>query len=246
MGDTVRIDLLDPTTRLHPVSTGGTGSLIEDLRDDCGLVIQGIDWVVRKVSSYDLIAAIFEPISGDFAAVEQIADRWTYASYAMGDLGANYGALADATPEIWTGKAARAAIRKLDKLAGGLDLQREVLDLGAECLRCVLTTVESVCHGVAALLSLVDDLVIKLVAGGWGWLREIATGGETVRKVISYIDDAISLIKGLDELIPKVIGWFGEIGAILALSESAIAFLSAAVTAGPGHKVDDVAGRGQP
>jgi hypothetical protein len=69
----ISVDLLDPRSSLVP-TTGSGGSYIDQLRDDCGYVIQGIDWVVRQInSSWDLIALIFDPIAGDFDGVRSVS-----------------------------------------------------------------------------------------------------------------------------------------------------------------------------
>ncbi len=116
MSDALLLDLLDPQSRLVAVDKG-SGSLVEDLRDDCGGIIQGLDWIVRKFTSYDLIAMIFDPISGDFAGVEALQDVWRAASAAMGDVAGNYGALSQALPSVWEGDAAASAAHRILRMA---------------------------------------------------------------------------------------------------------------------------------
>ncbi|WP_370290162.1 hypothetical protein [Nocardioides sp.] len=241
MSDALLLDLLDPQSRLVAVDKG-SGSLVEDLRDDCGGIIQGLDWIVRKFTSYDLIAMIFDPISGDFAGVEALQDVWRAASAAMGDVAGNYGALSQALPSVWEGDAAASAAHRILRMGQGFDVQREVMELGAACLECILNAVEACCQALASLLSLIDDLALKLVAGGVGWLKEVASGGDTIRKIIRYIEDAIGLIRGLDQLIPEVIGKLAEISGALKIIEAVFAGLAAATNAGPGRDIDDVTG----
>ena len=82
--------------------SGAEGALIDSLRDDCGYVIQGIDWVTRKVG-FDLIGSIFDPIAGDFGTVDAMSASWASAGTALGDISANYGSMVTALPEAWEG-----------------------------------------------------------------------------------------------------------------------------------------------
>ena len=109
------------------------------------------------------------------------------------------------------------------EMGQAFDLQRETCHMMSEALDCMLTATQAVCETVASLLSLVDDLVIKLLASFWGVAKEILSGGATVRKIISVLGDLRMLFKTLD---------------------AAFAFGAAATNASPGHKIDDVAGVG--
>lgn len=237
----IAIDLLDPRGALVPTTGSGT-SYIDQLRDDCGYVIQGIDWVVRKInSSWDLIALIFDPIAGDFDGVRSVSANWRATGDALGDLGANYGALAEAVPHVWQGRAADRAAGRMLEMGRAFDLQRETCHMMSEALDCMLTATQAVCETVASLLSLVDDAVVKLLASFWGWAKEIATGGATVRKIISLVDQTIGVIKTLDTLVPKIISVLGDLRMLFKALDAAFAFGAVATNTDPGHKVDDVA-----
>jgi hypothetical protein len=239
----IAIDLLDPRTSLVPATSGG-GSYIDQLRDDCGYVIQGIDWVVRKVTPYDLIALIFDPIAGDFDGVSRVAANWRATGSALHDLGANYGALSETVPHVWEGRAADRAAGRMLEMGQAFDLQGETCEMMAEALDCMLTATQAVCEGVASLLSLVDDVVVKLLASALGWAKEVASGFSTVRKLIRYIDDAISLIKTLDTLVPKIIAVLGDLRMLFKTLDVVFAFGAVATNSVPASKIDDVAGVG--
>lgn len=243
MGD-LALDLLVPTEALV-ASTPSGDNYIDSLRDDCGYVIQGIDWVVRKIrSDWDLIALIFEPIAGDFDGVKALAANWESAGRALGYLGGNYAALSQAVPHVWEGRAADRAATRMQDMAEAFDLQRETSEMMSTALECMLTATQAVCEAVASLLSLVDDAVVKLLASFWGWAKEIATGGSTVRKIIRYIDDAISLIKTLDTLVPKLIAVLGDLRMLFKGLDAVFAFAAVETNTRPGHMIDDVAGAG--
>ncbi|HXH78830.1 hypothetical protein [Nocardioides sp.] len=240
----VTIDLLDPASSLAATSPGG-GNYIDALRDDCGYVIQGVDWVARQINpSWDLVALIFEPISGDFDGVQALAANWRATGHALGSLGANYGALSQAVPHVWEGRAADRAAGRMLKMGEAFDLQRETCEMMGEALDCMLTATRAVCETVAALLNLVDDAVVKLLASAWGLAREVISGGATVRKIIGLVDQTISLIKTLDTLVPKIIGVLGDLRRLFIALDAAFALGAAATNTGPGTKIDDVAGVG--
>lgn len=237
----IAIDLLDPRTSLV-ATTGSGGSYIDQLRDDCGYVIQGIDWVVRKINpSWDLIALIFEPIAGDFDGVRSVSANWRATGNALGELGANYGALSAAVPHVWEGRAAEKAAGRMIDMGQAFDLQRETCHMMSEALDCMLAATQAVCETVASLLSLVDDAVVKLLASFWGWAKEIVTGGATVRRIISLIDQTVGLIKTLDTLVPKIIAVLGDLRMLFKALDAAFAFGAVVTNTAPGHQVDDVA-----
>lgn len=228
------------------VATTSTGShYIDQLRDDCGYVIQGIDWVVRRIrSDWDLLALIFEPLAGDFDGVRAVAANWRATGTALTSLGGNYGALTAAVPQVWEGKAAQRAAARMLEMGRAFDLQGETCALMAEALDCMLTATQAVCETVASLLQLVDDLVIKLLASAWSWAKEIATGGATVRRIIRLIDQAIGLIKTLDTLVPKIIAVLGDLRMLFRGLDVAFGFAAAGSNSMAGSAVDDVAAVG--
>lgn len=240
----VAVDLLDPRSSLVP-TTGSGDSYIDQLRDDCGYVIQGIDWVVRQInSSWDLVALIFDPIAGDFDGVRSVSANWRATGNALGDLGANYGALSQAVPHVWEGRAAEKAAGRMLEMGQAFDLQRETCHMMSEALDCMLTATQAVCETVASLLSLVDDAVIKLLASFWGVAKEILSGGATVRKIIRLIDQTIGVIKTLDTLVPKIISVLGDLRMLFKALDAVFAFGAVATNTSPGRKIDDVAGAG--
>lgn len=237
----VSIDLLDPSSSLLATTPGGA-SYIDQLRDDCGFVIQGIDWVVRQIrADWDLIALIFNPIAGDFEGVRCVATNWRATGDALGSLGANYAALSQAVPHVWEGRAAERAAGRMSRMGEAFDLQRETCDMMAEALDCMLTATQATCETVASLLSLVDDAVVKLLASAFGLLKEIASGGATVRKIISLIDETIALIKTLDTLVPKIIAVLGDLKWLFKGLDVAFGFAAVYTNTQPGHQIDDVA-----
>lgn len=240
----IAINLLDPRSSLL-ATTGSGSSYIDQLRDDCGYVIQGIDWIVRKInSSWDLIALIFDPIAGDFDGVRSVSENWRATGNALGDLGANYGALSEAVPHVWEGRAAEKAAGRMLDMGQAFDLQRETCHMMSESLDCMLTATQAVCETVASLLSLVDDAVVKLLASFWGWAKEIVTGGATVRKIIHLVDQTVGVIKTLDTLVPKVIAVLGDLRMLFKALDAVFAFGAVVTNTDPGHKIDDVAGAG--
>ncbi len=198
------VHLVDPTTTFTPSTAGGEGPLIDELRDNCGFVIQGIDWVLRQVG-IDLIAAIFDPIAGDYDAVDAMASNWGVLGAGLGQIGDNYTALTGAVSQVWTGQAATAATGKLGDFAGGFATQAEGARLVSTAMQDMLVATKAVVELIADTLSMVDDLVVWLLSS---WLRaakELATGGETIRKIVGLVNRAIDAVRTLKDVVPPLL-----------------------------------------
>lgn len=240
---TMTVELSDPTSTLKPVAAEGAGDLINGLRDDCGFVIQGIDWVCRQFG-FDLIAAIFDPIAGDWAAVDAMATNWGALGSGLGQIGGNYSALAGATPSVWTGDAATSATGKLTDFAEAFGTQAEASQLISAAMKDMLVAVKAGVEVIAQLLSLVDELVLKVAASALGWAKEIATGGATARKVISLVNRAITTIKKLEQVIPPLLQACALMSAMMKGLANLLKLGAAGYGLNNGQDVDDVADAG--
>lgn len=240
---TLAVRLVDPTSTFTPSSSGSEGALVDDLRDNCGFVIQGVDWVCRKIG-FDLIAAIFEPIAGDFDAVDAMASNWAALGAGLGQIGQNYATLGGAAPQVWTGYASTSCIGKLGEFADGFDTQAEGAALISTAMQDMLVATKAVVELVAEVLSLVDEAVMALISSWLKLARELATGGATVRRIVSLVNEAINAIQTLSKVIPPLL-------QAVALMSSMFKGLSVAFTLGSistntnsGTKVDDLAEAG--
>lgn len=237
------VSLVDPSSTFTPNTAGGDGPLIDQLRDNCGFVIQGIDWVCRKLG-FDLIAAIFDPIAGDYDAVDAMAANWGVLGAGLGQIGANYAALASATPSVWTGDASDAAIGKISDFASGFDTQAEGAALIAVAMQDMLVATKAVVELLADLLSMVDDLVLMLVSSALKMAKEIATGGATVRKIISLINRAIAAIRTLEHVVPPLLQACAVMSSMMKALDVVFLVGNVSANANSASVADDVANAG--
>ena len=235
------ISLADPTSTLTPSLSGGDGPLIDQIRDNCGFIIQAIDWVTRKLG-FDLIAAIFDPIAGDYDAVDAMAANWGVLGAALGQIGQNFEALSGATPGVWTGDASEAAVAKLGTFADGFATQAEGAELIGVAMQDMLVATKAIVEFLADLLSMVDEIVLSLTVAKV--LKEIATGGAGIRKVVSLVTQAINLIKKLENVIPPLLQACACMEAMMKALDAVFLVANAGVNLNNGSKVDDLATAG--
>lgn len=215
------------------------GAMIDGVRDDCGLVVGAIDWVLRKVG-FDLIGAIMDPIAGDFNGVSDIRSGWANASGALTDISGNYAAMEAALPGVWLGDAAEACRADLTRVAEAYGRQGEAAALIATAIENMLDATETTVQLVAECLSFIDEIVISLTPAKV--LKEIATGGGGIRKCISLAEKAIDYIRKLDKLIPALLQAVAAMSSVMKGINVALAFAEIGTQAGAGGMADDVAG----
>lgn len=236
------VAVADPTGQLVPHSSNAEGDLIDSLRSECGFILQAVDWVARKLG-YDLIEMIFDPIAGDFSAVDGMRMDWMSVSSALGTVGTNYSTLGANLPSIWTGDAADAAQRRLSRMAEAHATQAEAARLMSMQLSNMLAAVTEACKLVAGVLALLEELVLSFSLAKWA--KEILTMGSGVRRAITLIDRAITFIKGLNNVIPPMLKAAAVMAAMFkALNLAFMLPMSAGQQADAGLHVDDTAAAG--
>ncbi|HEU5038700.1 MAG TPA: hypothetical protein VFT70_16965 [Nocardioides sp.] len=238
---TLTVSLGDPG--FTPAGAGGEGSLIDDLRDDCGFIVQGIDWVLRQIG-IDLIALIFDPLAGDFDAVDAMAANWKVLGSGLGEIGQNYSILAGATPSVWTGDAGSAAVTKMSDFAGGFEQQAEGAQLISTALEDMLTATKAVMEVVAEAISLIDEAAMTLVTSWLKLAKELASGGETVRKIISLATKAIDAVKTLQNVVPPLLQACAVMSTMMKALDAVFRVGNVAANSNSGSKVDDIAAAG--
>lgn len=191
----------DPSPLLVAHTSRAEGDLIDQLRGECGFILQTVDWVARKLG-YDLIGAIFDPIAGDFGAVDGMRQDWHGIAGALQEIGENYTSMADSLPAIWKGDDADAAARRLRDMAEGHGVQAEAAALMSRQLGNMLQMVTEACKLVAGVLAVLEELILSFSLAKWA--KEILTMGSGVRRAISLIDRAIQFIKNLNNVIPPL------------------------------------------
>lgn len=232
----------DPGNLLSCVSSGAEGAMIDELRSECGVILQTIDWVARKLG-YDLIGAIFDPLAGDFSSVDRMRQTWEQVSAALEEVGGNYESMAGILPTQWAGEAADAARSKLEGFAENHAIQAEAAGMMSEQLGHMLLAVKELCKLIATALAVVEEIVLSLSIAKW--LKEIATGGSGVRRAIMFIDKAIDAIRTFNNVIPPMLK---AAGIIAVMMRGLNFFVMSPVNAGrqrdAGNRVDETADAG--
>lgn len=232
----------DPTGLLVPHTSSAEGDLIDSLRSECGFILQAVDWLARKLG-YDLIGAIFDPIAGDFSAIDGMRMDWQSVSAALGAVGQNYETMAAHVPAIWTGRAADAAERRLSRMGAAHGTQAEAAELMSMQLGNMLAAVKEACKLVAGVLALLEELVLSMSIAKWA--KEVLTMGSGIRRAITLIDKAITFIKNLNNVIPPMLKAAGVLAAMFkGLNMLFMLPASAASHAHAANHVDDTAEAG--
>lgn len=232
--------LVDPALT-RATSTAGE-DVIEDLKDKCGLVLGGIDWVIEKVSGWSLLGAMFEKVGGDFSDVDAKSQNWAIMSRALHDIADNYDAISAAVPEVWTGKDASSAVRALAEYAGRHRVGAEGAALIATALQDMMVAVKAVMEFLAELCSLLDEAVLKILASPIGIAAEILKGGKTIRKIVGLVDKAMDTLRTLKDVIPPLLQALALLSALMKWFRMAFQLGNFAANEASGSKVDDIAG----
>lgn len=238
---TLSVHLMDPTATLVTNTAGTDGPLIDQIRDNCGFIIQAIDWVTRKLG-FDLIGAIFDPIAGDYDAVDAMASNWGVMGSALGQIGDNFTALQDATPHVWKGEASVAAVTKLGDFAEGFATQSEAARLISTAMQDMLVATKAIVEFLADLLSMIDEIVISMTIAKI--IKEIATMGGGIRKVVSLVGRAIETIKKLENVVPPLLQACAALEGMMKVLDSLFLVANVATNVNTGTRTDDLADHG--
>ena len=236
------VAIADPTGLLTPHASGAEGDMINSLRSECGFILQAVDWLARKLG-YDLIGAIFDPIAGDFSAVDGMRQDWQSVSAALEAIGGNYDSMAAGVPSVWTGDAAEAARARLAKMGEAHGIQAEAAALMSQQMGNMLAAVKEACKLVAGVLALLEELILAFSVAKWA--KELATMGSGIRRAIMLIDKAITFIKGWNNVLPPMLKAAGIMAAMFRVMNLVCMLpMSAGQQGDAGSHVDDTAGAG--
>ena len=236
------VTLTNPDSFLVAHTSDAEGSLIDDLRGECGVILQGIDWIARKLG-FDLIGAIFDPIAGDFSTVDAMRRDWAGVAGALKAIGENYDAMATALPEVWDAGSAERAVARLKSMGSAHATQARAAELMSQQMGNMLTAVSEGCKLVAGLLGLAEELVMSFSVAKWA--EEILSMGSGVRKVVSLLHRAIEFIKNLSRVVPPMLKAAGILATMFKYMNLAFMMPMATGTqANAALHVDDTAAAG--
>lgn len=196
------LQLVNPTGALVPAASSAAGDMIDNVRDECGLLIRGIDWVCRQLG-FDLVGAIFNPIAGNFSGADEVRMNLASLGVSMTSLGQNYTNMSASVPQVWEGAAASRSQRTLAEMGEQQAIQGEALGMMSRQVGNMLVATEEVVKVVASTLGmLADELLSVPITKLAEW---ILTGAQKVRRWISQIRSIIRLIDTLADLIPPML-----------------------------------------
>ena len=237
--------LENPTGYLHAVGGGDAyGAMIDEAKGNLGPIVQTIDWVVDKVLGFSPVEKLCGPLVGDFNGVDRMKDNWGQASQALTVVGGNYRSMADAVPDAWRGDDARAAAARLRTLAGAHERQGTAAGLMSRQLGNMLECTAKVVEAVFGLIGLAEEIILTMNAAKIA--KEILTMGGTIRKVVSYVQQAIKLIESLGKLVPAILEACGIFATVASGVNAVLSFGVAASHGSAGNHVDDTADAGFP
>ena len=216
----------DPSGSLFAHSSNAEGDLIDSLRNECGFILQAVDWIARKLG-YDLVGAIMDPIAGDFSAVD----------------GMRMDSMAAKLPNVWTGDASDAARSRIEQMGEAHRVQAEAAHLMSMQMANMLAAVREACKLVAGVLALLEELILSFSLAKWA--KEILTMGSGIRRAITLIDRAITFIKGLNNVIPPMLKAAGVMAAMFrALNMAFMLPMSAGQQKDAADHIDETADAG--
>lgn len=237
------LTLENPVGHLAAVPVGDElGAMIENAKGNLGPVVQTIDWVVDKVLGFSPVEKLTSPLVGDFNGVARMKEGWEQASKALTVVGGNYRAMADAVPDTWRGDDARAAAARLHQLAGAHERQGTAAGLMSRQLGNMLQCTAKVVEAVFGLIGLAEEIVLTMNAAKIA--KEILTMGGTIRRVVAYVQEAVTLIESLGKLVPAILEACGIFATVASGVNAVLSFGVATSHGSAGHHVDDTAGAG--
>lgn len=198
-------ELYDPRSVLLPNPEAGMGDFIDQLREDCGYIIRAIDWIARKVLGVDLIMELIEPISGDFRTIESMRMGWLNVQASLQAVGDNYDGLSSQVPAVWEGAASAAATDRLRSVSAQHRDQAEGSGLIAEQMGHIVEVSKATAETVAAGLRFINDILTEIAIDAAlpvvGWAKAVATAGPKIRRCWQLINQGLSAIQRLIDLV---------------------------------------------
>jgi len=242
-------ELYDPSVHVSGGAPAGTmGDTMKNLKDDCGWIINGIDWVITKFWQPGLREAIITKLAGDFNAMSSMQQAWSNVEVALEELGLNYDGLAIQLPGVWEGEGGtHAASRMLDIGQMHAD-QSEAAALIKEQVGNLIDVSVTAAEVVVDALHLINDICQELISAAAvpvvGWAKVLVTGAGKVKRAISLINTCLNAIEKITTAVQKALRCITYFNAGMSVLNTLLNFGETSTAANAGTKVDDTADRG--
>ena len=196
------ITIQDPSAFLR-ASEGSDayGRMIDEIKGNCGLILQGIEWMCEKLG-FSLLELIMKPIAGDFNSIDDMKNTWGRLAGGIDVIAENYRTLKGSVGSAWVAPAATRAEDKLGEMARGHAKQAEALRLMERQLGNMLAATKSIVAAVASALSIVEEILLSMTVAKF--LKELITLGGGLRKAVETIRHAVRLIDSLSDVLPPI------------------------------------------
>ncbi|WP_028659236.1 hypothetical protein [Nocardioides insulae] len=242
------METYDPTTHLGSAPAGGMGETMENLKGDCGWIINAIDWVVEKFWQPGLREAIITKLAGDFNALDSMKQGWVNVSLSLEEIGENYAGLGQQLPAVWEGKGGTAASSRMGDVRAMHGDQAEAAQLISEQLGNLIDVSVAAAEVVVGALHLINDILQELISDAAlpliGWAKALITGADKVRRAISLIQRCLSAIERITSAIQTALKFLTYFNAGMSGVNAVLNGFETATAANAGSKVDETAERG--
>jgi hypothetical protein len=210
----------DPTSVLKPPDIEPAD--IKGLVDEVGGSLKVIDWIISFVTGWSPVAAITEPISGNWNSLKASGEALSKAGDALDESLSN---LTKSLPQLdatWNGGAAQDFTSYITRLVEAAEQEAPLNRIIGGVYDLVAGQIEKVAKFIVERLKHVVDQILSRIATGWipviGQLRALdfireavdvfIKAKEMVDKAIELKDRAIELI----EIAKDPIGHLREMG----------------------------------
>ncbi len=172
---------------------------------DFGSILPTIDWVIKKLTGWSLLEAIFQPITGDWDKIQMHADAWGNVAKALDAVAENlHRGLAELDPH-WQGGAAGAFHHYMDLWQQGLREESDVANSVKQELEAVAQTSEQIFNELSGLLGQIVDKAATLAIPVVGWAKAAWQADDLIR-MVQQADDLIKRIQDAANLASELLG----------------------------------------
>lgn len=194
------VERTDPTSYLVPPETPHE-NVVEELRFKAGIIIGSVDWAAELILGYSVLEEyIFKPFGGDWHAIGRASGAWTHGGRSLMEIGTNFSGL-PGQADGWRGSAAEAFQLALAAMSSATVALSYAYDAVSGLVDLVATAAKLACSSIAAALSLLESLLLKIIPQlsipVAGWITATATAILDIKKVlrvIRLINTAINLL----------------------------------------------------
>jgi len=229
----------DPSVYLTTPHGPNLGAAIWQKLVDCGILIGGIDGVIRALTGFSPLEEWVEkPFAGDWDAIDQGTQAWEHAGKAVYAVGQNLVELPGLVSyEQWAGNARDAwatatlkVAQQYEPLAEACASMAEFCQTMADFAHEIINYIYETLQWVAGMVALIVAEQAVPVVGQVAAVPEIALLGiriakttQTVAKAFKTFTTIVKMVDGLIDMVDNVISLTSSMAATLDSASSASA-----------------------